>query len=113
MLRYVERLFEKNMLKIKTGDTVKIIAGKDKGREGKVEMVLPKRDSVVIPEVNMYKKHVKGQQGQKGGMYDLPRPLNVAKVALICPNCKKQTRVHFKIEKDTKFRVCSKCNKNI
>ena len=47
------------MIKIKIGDTVKITAGKDKGREGKVEMVLPKRNSVVVPEVNMYKKHVK------------------------------------------------------
>ena len=101
------------MLKIKIGDTVKIVAGKDKGREGKVEMVLPKTSSVVVPEVNMYKKHVKGQQGQKGGMYDLPRPLNVAKVALICPNCKKQTRVGFKMEKDAKVRVCSKCKKQI
>lgn len=101
------------MLKIKIGDTVKIVAGKDKGREGKVEMVLPKTSSVVVPEVNMYKKHVKGQQGQKGGMYDLPRPLNVAKVALICPNCKKQTRVGFKVEKETKVRVCNKCNKTI
>lgn len=101
------------MLKIKIGDTVKIVAGKDKGREGKVEMVLPKTSAVVVPEVNMYKKHVKGQQGQKGGMYDLPRPLNVAKVALICPNCKKQTRVGFKTEKDTKVRVCNKCKKNI
>lgn len=101
------------MLKIKIGDTVKITAGKDKGREGKVEMVLPKKNSVVIPEVNMYKKHVKGQQGQKGGMYDLPRPLNVAKVALICPNCKKQTRVGIEIVKDIKVRVCRKCKKQI
>lgn len=101
------------MLKIKVGDTVKIVAGKDKGREGKVEMVLPKSDSVVVPEVNMYKKHVKGQQGQKGGMYDLPRPLNVAKVALICPNCKKITRVGFEEVKGEKIRVCKKCKKQI
>lgn len=100
-------------MKIKIGDTVKITMGKDKGREGKVEMVLPKRDSVVIPEVNMYKKHVKGTQGQKGGMYDLPRPLNVAKVALICPNCKKQTRVGIEVIKNEKVRVCKKCKKQI
>ncbi len=101
------------MIKLKKGDTVKITAGKDKGREGKIEATLPKRNSVVIPEVNMYKKHVKGQQGQKGGMYDLPRPLNVAKVALICPHCKKQTRVGIKIEKSEKFRYCKKCKKAI
>lgn len=101
------------MIKIKIGDTVKITAGKDKGREGKVEMILPKKNAVVVPEVNMYKKHVKGQQGQKGGMYDLPRPLNVAKVAVICPNCKKQTRVGISIVKDVKVRVCRKCKKQI
>lgn len=100
-------------MKIKKGDTVKVMAGKDKGREGKVEMVLPKRNSVVVPEINMYKKHVKGQKGQKGGMYDLPRPLNMAKVSLICPHCKKVTRVGFEIVKKEKVRVCRKCKKNI
>lgn len=100
-------------MKLKKGDTVKIMAGKDKGRDGKVEMVLPKRNSVVVPEINMYKKHVKGQKGQKGGMYDLPRPLNMAKVSLICPHCKKVTRVGFEIVKKEKVRVCRKCKKNI
>ena len=106
-------------MKIKVGDTVKVTMGKDKGREGKVEIVLPKRNSVVIPEVNMYKKHVKGQQGQKGGMYDIPRPLNLAKVALICPNCKKQTRVGYETvqnasgKKNEKYRICKKCGKKI
>lgn len=102
------------MIKLKKGDTVKITSGKDKGRNGKIEIVLPKINSVVVPEVNMYKKHVKGQQGGvKAGIYDLPRPLNIAKVALICPHCKMQSRVSFKIEKDTKFRICSKCKKQI
>ena len=102
------------MVKLKKGDTVKITSGKDKGQSGKIEMILPKTNSVVVPEVNMYKKNVKGQQGGiKAGIYDLPRPLNIAKIALICPHCKMQSRVSFKIEKDTKFRVCSKCKKNI
>ncbi|WKZ25239.1 MAG: 50S ribosomal protein L24 [bacterium] len=100
-------------MKFKKGDTVKITAGKDKGREGKIEAVLPKINAVVVPEINMYKKHVKGFQGQKGGIYDLPRPVNTAKVAIICPSCKKQTRVTFKIEKSTKVRICVKCNKNL
>lgn len=105
--------------KIKKGDLVKVTAGKDKGREGKVETVFPKTSSVIVPEVNMYKKHVKGQKGQKGGIYDLPRPLNIAKVALICPHCKKVTRVGFEIVKKTaslrgeKTRICKKCKKTI
>ena len=100
-------------MKLKKGDTVKITAGKDKGREGKIEIVLPQRNAVIIPEVNMYKKHIKGQQGQKGGIYDVPRALNIAKVALICPNCKKVTRVGFSIVKDEKLRICRKCKKAI
>ena len=99
--------------KIKKGDLVKVTAGKDKGKEGKVELVLPKKNAVVVAEANLYKRHVKGQQGQKGGIYDVPRPLNVAKVALICPNCKKVTRVGFELVKETKVRVCRKCKKQI
>lgn len=101
------------MLKFKAGDSVKITAGKDKGREGKIEKIFPKQTKALIPGVNIYKKHVKGQQGQKGGIYDIPRPLDFAKIALICPKCKKATRVGFKIVEKNKSRVCKKCNKEI
>lgn len=100
-------------MKLKKGDTVKITAGKDKGREGKIEKVLPKEEKVIVPEINLYKKHVKGQQGQKGGMFDMPRPLSVAKVALLCPKCKKQTRIGTRFVKNEKVRICKKCNKEI
>lgn len=104
------------MLKLRVGDKVKITAGKDKGREGSVERVFPVAGKVLVPDVNMYKRHVKGTgtaEGQKGGIYDLPRPLAFAKVALICPKCKKVTRVGFKLVKDEKVRVCKKCGKEI
>ena len=101
------------MLKLKAGDSVKITAGKDKGREGKIEKIFPKQTKALIPGVNIYKKHVKGRQGQKGGIYDIPRPLDFAKIALICPKCKKATRVGFKIVEKSKSRVCKKCNKEI
>jgi large subunit ribosomal protein L24 len=101
------------MLKLKVGDTIKITAGKDKGREGKIEKIFPKQTKALIPGVNIYKKHVKGSQGQKGGIYDIPRPLDFAKIALICPKCKKMTRVGFKIVDNNKSRVCKKCNKEI
>jgi len=101
------------MLKLKAGDSVKITAGKDKGREGKIEKIFPKQTKALIPGVNIYKKHVKGQQGQKGGIYDIPRPLDFAKITLICPKCKKVTRVGFKIVDNNKSRVCKKCNKEI
>ena len=87
------------MLKFKIGDTVKITLGKDKGREGKIEKIFPKKSLVLIPGINMYKKHVKGAQGQKGGVYDIPRPLPFSKIALVCPRCKKITRVGFRQDK--------------
>lgn len=101
------------MLKLKKGDHVKITLGKDKGREGDIERVIGKENTVVVPGVNIYKKHVKGQQGQPGGIFEIPRPLNVAKVALICPKCKKVTRVQFTVNGTEKNRVCAKCKREI
>src|SRR3990167_11390010 len=101
------------MLKFKVGDTVKITIGKDKGRQGKIEKIFPKEGSVVIPGLNVYKKHVKGFRGQKGGIYDIPRPLPFSKIAIICPKCGKVTRVGFKFADDEKVRVCRKCKREI
>lgn len=101
------------MLKFKIGDNVKVTIGKDKGREGKVAKILPKEEKLILPELNLYKKHVKGVQGQKGGIYDLPRPLAFSKVALVCPKCKKLTRVGFKLGKTGKLRICRKCGREI
>lgn len=101
------------MLKLKKGDTIKVTIGKDKGREGQIERVMPKEMKVIVPGVNMYKKHVKGVGEQKGGIYDIPRALSFGKIALICPKCKKITRVGFKLAGTEKVRVCKKCNKEI
>lgn len=101
------------MIKFKIGDTVKITAGKDKGREGKIEKVLPEESKVLIPGVNLYKKHVKGFGDVKAGVYDIPRALGFGKIALICPKCKKLTRVGFKFAGEEKNRFCKKCGKEI
>lgn len=101
------------MLKFKIDDTVKVLSGKDKGREGKIEKIFLKKGSALIQEINLYKKHVKGSQGQKGGIYDIPRPLPLAKIAVVCPNCKKTTRVGLKVVSDEKVRFCRKCNRQI
>ena len=101
------------MIKFKVGDTVKIMAGKDKGRDGKIEKILPEESKVVIPGVNLYKKHVKGFGDVKGGVYDIPRPLGFGKIALVCPKCKKITRIGFKFAGDEKVRICKKCKKEI
>lgn len=100
-------------MKFKIGDNVKITAGKDKGRDGKIEKIFPKTLKVLVLGVNLYKKHVKGFQGQKGGIYDIPRPLGLGKIALICPKCKKITRIGFSIKGEKKSRICKKCKKEI
>jgi large subunit ribosomal protein L24 len=99
------------MLKFKIGDTVKITSGKDKGREGKIEKIYPRRGEALIPGINVYKKHVKGFQGQKGGIYDIPRPVPFSKIALICPKCGKVTRVGFRKLDSEKVKFCKKCTK--
>jgi len=101
------------MLKFKKGDTVKITAGKDKGREGKIEKILSSESKALIPGVNLYKKHVKGFGDVKGGIYDIPRPLGFGKIAVVCPKCKKMTRVGFKFAGEEKVRMCKKCGKEI
>jgi large subunit ribosomal protein L24 len=101
------------MIKFKVGDKVKITIGKDKGREGQIEKILFKEKLAVVPNMNIYKKHVKGVPGQKGGIYEVPRPLSFSKIALICPKCKKVTRAGFKMVGDKKVRVCRKCEREI
>jgi len=101
-------------MKIKKGDKVKVIYGKDKGKEGVVEKVYKKTNKVLIPGVNLYKKHIKkNEKMPQGGIIDIPRPLDVSKVMLICPKCKKPTRVGFFKEGKKKFRICKKCESKI
>ncbi len=101
-------------MKLKKGDKVKITAGKDKGKEGSVEKVWLKENKVTILGVNLYKRHLKPRaEGQKGEIKELPRPLSVSNVSLICPKCKKETRIGYKIVKDGKVRICRKCEAEI
>jgi len=101
-------------MKIKKGDKVKVVAGKDKDREGKVERVYQGGKKLMIPGVNLYKRHVKKNDNMpKGGIVDVPRPIDSAKVMLVCPKCGKMTRVGFKIEKNKKSRICHKCKSKI
>lgn len=100
-------------MKIKKGDKVKVVGGKDKDREGMVEKVFPKRGKVLIPQVNIYKKHSRPSPGRQGGIVDITRPLPVANVALICPLCGKLTRVGYKEISGEKVRICKKCKRSL
>lgn len=101
-------------MKLKKGDKVKVIAGKDKGREGTIERVYVKTETVIIPGVNLYKKHVKkNEQMPQGGVVELPRQLNASKIMLVCPKCGKTTRVGYELKGDKKNRICKKCKSQI
>lgn len=101
-------------MKLKLGDTVKVLIGKDQGRTGKIEKVLTKKKVVIVAGINQYKKHLKPREkNQPGGIIDVIKPMSVSKLALVCPQCKKPTRVGFQGEKKKKVRICKKCLKNI
>ncbi|MEN9327536.1 MAG: hypothetical protein RI947_344 [Candidatus Parcubacteria bacterium] len=101
-------------MKLKKGDKVKVIAGKDKEREGTIEKVYATSNKIVVPQINMYKKHVKkNEQMPQGGVVELPRPLDASKVMLICPKCNKVTRTGYEVKGDKKTRICKKCKSSI
>lgn len=101
-------------MKIQSSDTVLVIAGKDKGKTGKVMRVLIKQKRVVVEKVNVITKHIKKKQDQPGQKIKLEAPINVSNVKLICPNCKKATRVGYtKLANGKKARTCKKCKEVI
>lgn len=101
-------------MKIKKGDKIRVIAGKDKGREGVVEHVYKKAGKVVIPGINLYKKHVKkNEKMPQGGVVEIPRSMDVSKIMLICPKCNKSTKIGYKLGKGKKNRICKKCESEV
>lgn len=103
-------------MNIKKGDTVQILSGKDKGKSGKVMKVDPAKPAVLLEGLNLFKKHIRPKkQGEKGQILSLPKPLNISKVMLLCPNCKKAARIGSRFEKDgeLKVRYCKKCKGTI
>jgi large subunit ribosomal protein L24 len=117
--------------KIKTGDTVQIISGKDrvkktkdgsktsKGNQGKVIQVLPELDMVVVEGINTRYKHVRARRaGETGQRIEYAAPLHISNVMLVCPKCKKNTRVGSKLlatdqKGSKKMRMCKRCKEAI
>ena len=99
-----------NKVHVKTGDTVVILSGKDKGKQGKVLEVMPKEGKVVVEKINMVSRHTKPRkQGDQGGILKKEAPIYACKVQRVCPKCNKGTRIAHKIEGDKKIRVCKHC----
>ena len=97
-------------MKLKKGDRVRVLAGKDIGKEGEVTRVLPDRDRVIVEGVNLAKKHQRATRAtMQGGIIDKDMPIHVSNVAIICTRCG-PTRIGYRFDPDgTKVRVCRKC----
>lgn len=96
---------------VKKNDTVKVIAGKEKGKTGKVISVIPKKDRVIVEKVNFIKRHMKprGAAGQ-GGIVEKEGSIHMSNVMIVCPRCESAVRVGYKAMEDgNKVRTCKKC----
>lgn len=97
-------------MKLRKGDTVKVLSGNDKGKTGEVMEIIPKTNKVIVKGVNVRKKHIKPRkQGEEGGIVSVECAIHSAKVNVVCPKCGKATKVGYVIEKGEKVRVCKKC----
>lgn len=117
-------LMKEKIMKVKKGDQIIVTVGKDRGRKGKIEKIFPKLNRVLVPGVNVYKRHLKSRSEKKpGGIVDIVKPLPVSNVALVCPKCAQPTRVGYRKDQKSlskkatgqknrtvnKYRICRKC----
>ena len=102
-------------LNLKKGDMIKIIAGKEKGKQGKILQVFSRNERVLVEKLNLIKKHQKPtQMNKQGGVIEKEAPIHISNVILICQHCNKITRPKIKfLENDKKLRICKKCGEGI
>jgi large subunit ribosomal protein L24 len=101
-------------MKIRKGDTVQVIAGKDLGKVGEVTRVIPETERVIVDGVNVAKRHQRATQAtMQGGIIDKDMPVHVSNVAIVCTSCGTRTRIGYRFDGDTKVRVCRKCGKDL
>lgn len=101
-------------MKIKKGDTVKILYGKERGRRGPVVAIDTKRDRVVVEGLNLYKRHLKGDgRTRTSEILTIEKPFPISKVMIVCPVCDKPTRVKIEKKDGITKRICKKCGKEM
>lgn len=101
-------------MKIRKNDLVKILAGKDRGKVGRVLRVFPEREKVIVEGINILKKHIRPRrEGEKGQIIQMPAPIEISNLAIVCTKCGKPTRVGLRFEENKKVRYCKKCGKAI
>ena len=101
-------------MKIRKGDTVKILSGKDRGKRGQVTKVFSERDRILVQGINVKKKHRRARrQDRKGEIILLPAPIAASAAQVVCASCGKPTRIGYRIDAGKKVRVCKKCGKTL
>ena len=103
-------------VRLRKGDEIVVITGKDRGKRGRIQEVRPRERTVVVAGVNIAKRHTKPNptKNQKGGIIEQPMPLGLGKVMVVCPHCGKPTRVAHRTDQDgTRERVCKRCGEAI
>ncbi len=101
-------------VKLKKGDSVKVIAGKDRGKSGKVLQVIAGERKALVEKVNVVKKHLKPTGSSKGGIVEMEKKISLSKVMLVCPQCDKPARIAYRVvDGAKKLRVCKRCNEII
>lgn len=102
------------MSKLKKGDNVLVISGKDRGKRSVIERVFPKEDKITVVGVNIAKHHLKpSRKNPRGGIIDKITPFDISNVVLVCPRCSNPTRVGYKLTDTKKLRICRKCKESL
>ncbi len=97
--------------RIKRGDTVQVVQGKEAGKKGKVLHVLEAEERVIVERVNFIKRHVRpSKKVPQGGVIEREASMHISNVKLLCPSCNRPARVGVRVEGDEKVRYCKKCN---
>lgn len=101
-------------MKIKKGDTILIISGKDRGKKAKVLEAFPRQNKVMVEGVNIVKRHRRPRrEKEKGQIVEVPKPIDISNVKLICPKCSQPTRLGYRLTEKGKYRICKKCGQEI
>ena len=101
-------------MKIKKGDTVLIISGKNRGKKAKVLQAFPQQGKISVEGVNIVKKHRRPKsEKEMGQIVEIPKPIDVSNVKIVCPKCGQASRVGYKVVEKKKYRVCKKCRQEI
>lgn len=101
-------------MKIKKGDNVLIISGKDKGKKAKVLEAFPVKNKIVVEGVNIVKKHRRPKnEKEKGQIVEIAKPISVSNVKLVCPKCGQPARVGYQLTEKKKYRICKKCKQEV